>query len=81
VRGEIPRVLPTLQSYAQRLRRDQTAAEKKIWRRLPDRQINGAKFRRQHPIGCYIVDFCCVERKLIVEFDGGQHLEQAEQDR
>jgi lysyl-tRNA synthetase class 2 len=49
--------------------------------RLRDRQINRWKFRRQHPIGRFIVDFCCVEKKLIVELDGGQHVEQEERDQ
>lgn len=44
--------------------------------RLRDRQLCGAKFRRQHPIGPYIVDFCCPDRGLVVELDGGQHAEQ-----
>ncbi|MBI1892556.1 MAG: endonuclease domain-containing protein [Candidatus Rokubacteria bacterium] len=66
---------------ARRLRRDQTEAERKLWARLRDRQLNGAKFRRQHPIGSFIVDFCCPERGLVVELDGGQHAVQAEADR
>ncbi len=41
---------------------------------------NDAKFRRQHPIGNYIVDFCCLEHALIVEVDGSQHLEHSEED-
>ena len=64
-----------------RLRRDQTDAERKLWSRLRARQVNGAKFRRQHPIGRYIADFCCPERRLVVELDGGQHVCQAEADR
>src|SRR5690348_5585614 len=60
---------------AKALRRGQTDAEKKLWSRLRASQL-GAKFRRQHPIGGYIADFCCVEQRLIVELDGGQHLEQ-----
>lgn len=49
--------------------------------RLRSRQINGAKFWRQHPIGRYVVDFCCLEAKLIIELDGGEHVEQEEPDR
>ncbi len=48
--------------------------------RLRDRQVDQAKFRRQYPIGPYIVDFCCVERRLIVELDGGQHADTVEAD-
>ena len=66
--------------FARRLRRTQTDAETKLWLHLRDRQICGAKFRRQHPIGPFIVDFCCVERGLIIELDGGQHAEQASRD-
>lgn len=58
---------------AHTLRVDQTEAEVRLWNRLRDRRMAGAKFRRQHPTGPYIVDFCCVERRLIVEVDGGQH--------
>ena len=49
--------------------------------RQRDRQLCGAKFRRQHPIGSYVVDFCCPDRKLIVELDGGQHAEQVSADQ
>jgi len=52
---------------------DQTDAEARLWDRLRDRRLAGAKFRRQHPAGPYIVDFCCVEWRLVVEVDGGQH--------
>jgi len=58
---------------ARRLRRDQTDAEQKPWAHLHDRQLCDARFRRQHPIGPFIADFCCPQRKLIVELDGGQH--------
>jgi very-short-patch-repair endonuclease len=50
-----------------------TEAEKRLWSRLRSRQILELKFRRQHPIGNYIVDFACLEKKLIIEIDGGQH--------
>jgi very-short-patch-repair endonuclease len=58
---------------AQRLRRDMTDTERKLWSVLRNRQLDGAKFRRQQPIGPFIVDFVCQERRLIVEADGGQH--------
>jgi very-short-patch-repair endonuclease len=60
-------------SYARRLRENQTDAERKLWAKLRDRRLQDAKFRRQHPIGIYIVDFCCPEAKLVIELDGGQH--------
>ena len=58
---------------AKRLRRELTDAERKLWSVLRDRQLNGAKFRRQQPIGPFIADFVCQERRLIIEADGGQH--------
>ena len=58
---------------AKRLRRELTDAERKLWGLLRSRQLNGAKFRRQQPIGPFIVDFVCLDRRLVVEADGGQH--------
>ncbi|MFO1415477.1 MAG: DUF559 domain-containing protein [Burkholderiales bacterium] len=66
---------------ARALRHDRTDAEAKLWLRLRARQLGGYKFRRQHPCGGYIVDFLCVERRLIVEVDGGQHAQQQAYDR
>src|SRR4051812_25588305 len=72
---------PALQkSRARRLRDGQTDVEGKLWSRLRDRQLIGAKFRRQHPVGSFITDFCCVERGLVVELDGGQHATQVPAD-
>jgi very-short-patch-repair endonuclease len=67
---------------ARELRENATRAEKKLWSRLRSRQIAGAKFRRQHPIGSYIVDFFCDEALLAIELDGGGHAdaEQKEYD-
>jgi very-short-patch-repair endonuclease len=70
----------SLLSHARELRREQTKAELELWMRLRGRQL-GAKFRRQYRIGPYIADLCCVERRLVVELDGGQHSEQVEADR
>jgi very-short-patch-repair endonuclease len=50
-----------------------TIAERKLWQALRDKQLNGHRFRRQHPIGKYIADFACIERKVVIELDGGQH--------
>ena len=58
---------------ARGLRRRQTDCERVLWRQLCDRQIHHAKFRRQHPIGSYVVDFCCPAHWLVVEVDGGHH--------
>jgi len=60
---------------AQKLRNNSTDTEKYLWKYLRGRQLEGFKFRRQHPIGKYIVDFINLERKIIIEVDGGQHLE------
>ena len=57
------------------LRRNQTNAEKALWAQLADWLTAGAKFRRQHPLGPYVVDFFCFEHKLVIEVDGGQHNE------
>jgi len=66
--------------FARALRRRQTDAECKLWSRLRDRRLKGAKFRRQHLVELYIADFCCAEAGLIVELDGGQHASQTESD-
>lgn len=58
-----------------------TDAERLPWRHLRQRQVAGQKFRRQHPMGNYIVDFACLEASLIVEVDGGQHADRQEYDR
>ena len=58
-----------------------TDVETKLWYCLRDRRLQGFKFRRQHAIGPYIVDFYCVTKKMIVEIDGGQHTEQKEYDQ
>jgi very-short-patch-repair endonuclease len=69
VRGYSPKTL----GRAKDLRRDLTLAERKLWSILRSRQMNGAKFRRQQPIGPFIGDFVCQEHRLIIEADGGQH--------
>ncbi len=56
-----------------KLRTAMTSAENKLWLRLRGRQINGLKFRRQHGIGPYIVDFYCSEKELVIEVDGDVH--------
>ena len=66
---------------AKGLRHEITDAEKKLWRLLRSRQLNGAKFRRQQPIGPFIADFVCHEGRLVVEADGGQHAESASDKR
>ncbi len=70
-----------MKEKARDLRRNQTDAEKLLWYHLRNRAPAGFKFRRQHPIGPFIVDFVCQERRLITELDGGQHASQVEADR
>ena len=65
--------LQELRDQARQLRHDQTDVEAKLWSRLRARQVAGANFRRQYPIGHFIVDFCCFEQRPVVELDGGQH--------
>ncbi|WP_166209535.1 endonuclease domain-containing protein [Cognatiluteimonas telluris] len=59
--------------FARQLRRRQTDAERKLWHQLRNGALMGCKFRRQHPVGPYIVDFICVEASLVIELDGSQH--------
>lgn len=72
----------TLTSRAQFLRNNPTEAEKKLWHHIRQRQINELKFRRQQNIdNKYIVDFVCLEKRLIIELDGGQHTEKTDKAR
>ena len=64
---------------ARMLRRNSTHAEKRLWNRLRGGQLSGFKFRRQFPIGEFIVDFCCRERRLVIELDGSQHADPVPQ--
>ncbi len=64
--------LPSTLNFARELRKNLTEAEKKLWRLLRHEQM-GKRFRKQHPIGNYVADFACLEPKLIIELDGGQH--------
>ncbi|MBN1283205.1 MAG: endonuclease domain-containing protein [Proteobacteria bacterium] len=63
--------------FARKLRKESTDAERLLWQHLRARRFSGFKFRRQQSIGPYIVDFICYEKKLIIECDGGHHLENA----
>ena len=74
--GEVEAAGALLRQRARSLRKSATDAERALWARLRRRQVLGRKFRRQQPLGRYIVDFVCFEERLIVEVDGGQHLEQ-----
>ena len=65
---------------ARALRKRLTEAERLLWRHLRNRELGGWKFRRQYPVGPYIVDFICVEKNVVIEVDGGQHAENEELD-
>src|SRR4030042_1330789 len=67
---------PQLLERCRELRESQTDAESKLWRCLRNRQLFGAKFRRQHPLKGYILDFYCPDIGLVVELDGGGHAEE-----
>jgi very-short-patch-repair endonuclease len=67
---------PYILRLSREFRKRQTETESLLWSRLRNRQLGGLKFRRQHPIGRYIADFCCYDRKLVVEVDGGIHTKQ-----
>lgn len=64
-----------LRDRARQMRANPTPAERRLWSMLRDRRIGEVKFRRQHVVSPYIVDFACLERALIIEADGGQHAE------
>ncbi len=67
--------------HARSLRQSSTDSERLLWRHLRDRRLGGFKFRRQAPIGRYIVDFACFEVKVVVELDGSQHAEESQAER
>ena len=74
--------LPSLVlEQAKRLRSSMTDAERRLWQYLRAGRLGGFKFRRQHPVPPYIVDFCCVERRLVIELDGSQHNEVVDAER
>jgi very-short-patch-repair endonuclease len=71
-----------LTHIARSLRKRPTEAERVLWRHLRARQLEGLKFRRQQPMGDYVVDFACLQKGVIVELDGSQHaVEKAKDDR
>ena len=68
-------------SHARTLRANSTDAERALWQHLRAYRMRGQKFRRQTPIGLYIADFVCLEARLIIELDGGQHAERSTYER
>jgi very-short-patch-repair endonuclease len=78
--GQFRRITPALKQASRQLRKRQTPMERRLWNRLCKRQLAGLHFRRQHPIGRYVVDFYCAQLGLIVEVDGESHNYQIEYD-
>ncbi|MBL8102531.1 MAG: endonuclease domain-containing protein [Anaerolineales bacterium] len=73
------RIHPTIRQFARELRQPQTPAEVTLWRQLRNRNLK-YKFRRQHPIDFFIIDFYCAEAKLLIEIDGPSHLEKEQKE-
>ena len=71
---------PEIQRRAEELRKQMTEAEKIVWKMVRQHRQDGFYFRRQHPVGGFILDFCCTSAKLCIEVDGGIHDEQRERD-
>ena len=69
-----------MKEKARRLRKNPTEAERRLWLGLRGRQLDGHRFRRQYVVGNHIVDFVCLEKRLVIEVDGGQHAERREAD-
>lgn len=74
------RTTPKIFGYAKQLHRNMTPAEARLWARLRAHRMKDIHFRNQHAIGNYVVDFVALRRKLVIELDGEQHLEQEEYD-
>jgi adenine-specific DNA-methyltransferase len=77
-----PAKLPEdIKAWAKEMRKRMPDAEALLWKLLRNRSLSQAKFRRQHPVGRYILDFYCAEKKLAIELDGAQHADQSDYDR
>jgi very-short-patch-repair endonuclease len=74
------RTAPKIFARAKQLHRNLSPAEEKLWQHLRAHHMSDVHFRNQHAIGSYIVDFCAPRKKLIIELDGSQHLDQKEYD-
>ena len=72
---------PMASRKARELRIHMTDAERRLWAVLRGRRLQGYKFRRQHPVGPFILDFACIEHRLVIEADGGQHSDNAADER
>ena len=69
-----------INGIAKTLRKGLTDSERELWKYLRAKRLGGLKFRRQEPIGNYIVDFVCYEKRLVIEVDGGQHAQEKKKD-
>ncbi len=78
--NKLPRISPIIRQRSRELRQPLTPAEQKLRSVLRNRNLGGFKFRRQHPIGHFIVDFYCAEKHLVIEIDGDVHSQQIEYD-
>lgn len=74
------RINKEMTSHARVLRANMTDVERLLWRAIRGKQLCGYRFRRQHPIGFYIADFACLDKKCVIELDGGQHQDQVAYD-
>ncbi len=74
------RIVTPMHQRARELRQRQTPAEATLWQQLRRRQLKGYYFRRRHPVGGFIADFYCGEVRLVIELDGGIHVQQADYD-
>ncbi len=79
-RNDSQKISPVTTARARSLRSAMIDVERLLWQAIRGKQLNGHRFRRQHPIGHYIADFACIEQKIVIELDGGQHQEQLEAD-
>lgn len=71
---------PKILKYAREMRREPTEPERRLWQKLRRKHLDGFKFRRQHPIGPFIIDFYCHQARLVIEVDGDSHAFQEEYD-
>ena len=78
---KLHRIYPPILERSRELRQPQTPAEQRLWTAVRDRRLGGYKFRRQHPIDRFIVDFFCHECSLVIEVDGDSHVSQVEYDQ
>jgi very-short-patch-repair endonuclease len=75
-----PELKAKMHDLAAQLRKDHTESEEILWQALRGRKLDGCKFRRQNPIGAFVVDFLCAEENLVIEVDGAIHEQQREAD-